>query len=138
MVMLVFWGLGFCFVDCGVSSSSKVKGRGYIEVESIKTRGIGVLYCHVDGCSGLSLTASLISSLCSSVSRFSGFASCAGPWDCALVAGAGADCCICLLDSGLWNSPWAAFPRARCRENDEALKGMAFVLTERSGSFVPA
>lgn len=30
------------------------------------------------------------------------------------------------------------FPRPRCREKDEALKGMAFVLTERSGSFVPA
>lgn len=92
----------------------------------------------IDGWIGVSLTASLISSLCSSVSLFSGFASCAGPWDWAFVAGAGADCCICFWPSGPLNSPWLAFPRPRCRENDEALKGMAFVLMERSGSFVPA
>lgn len=54
---------------------------------------------------GVSLTASLISSLCSSVSLLSGFASCAGPWDCAFVAGAGADCCICFWPSGPLKSP---------------------------------
>jgi hypothetical protein len=85
----------------------------------------------------LILTASLISSLCSSVNRLSGFASCPGPWDC-VAAGADGGCCVCLGPSGPPKSVGAVLPSPRCLENDEALKGMAFVLTERSGIFAPA
>jgi membrane-associated PAP2 superfamily phosphatase len=83
------------------------------------------------------LTASLISSLCSSVNRLSGFASCPCPWDC-VAAGAAVGCCVCLGPSGPPKSPGPGLPIPRCLEKDEALKGMAFVLTERSGILVPA
>jgi hypothetical protein len=83
------------------------------------------------------LTASLISSLCSSVNRLSGFASCPGPWDC-VAAGADGGCCVCLGPSGPPKSPGPGLPIPRCLEKDEALKGIAFVLTERSGILVPA
>lgn len=83
------------------------------------------------------LTASLISSRCSSVNRLSGFASWPGPWDC-VAAGAEVGCCACLGPSGPPKSAGAVLPSPRCLENEEALKGMAFGLAERSGSLVPA
>lgn len=87
-------------------------------------------------CRMVDLTASLISSRCSSVNRFNGFASCAGPWLCA--AGVFVACWFCLGPSGAPKSAGAVAPRPRCLEKDEALKGMAFALTERSGILVPA
>lgn len=85
---------------------------------------------------GALLTASLISSLCSSVNRFNGLDSCAGPWDCA-VAGNVAACWFCFEPSAPLYSAGAVAPRPR-RVKADALKGAAFALTERSGSLEPA
>lgn len=76
------------------------------------------------------LTASLISSRWSSVSRLKGLESGAGP----CCAAGGADCCTLGPASAALKSPVAVVPRPRWREKDDALKGIAFALTDRSGS----
>lgn len=83
-----------------------------------------------------SLTASLISSLCSSVNRFNGFESCEGPCVCECTGGWGGACCVDFAPSAP-NSPGPVAPRPRCREKDDALKGIAFAFTDRSGSLPP-
>lgn len=89
-----------------------------------------------------SSTASLISSRCSSVNRFKGFVSC---WGCECIGGCGGACDgpgACWLALGSAKSPAVGAPgapaRLRCREKEEALKGRALTLIDRSGSLPEA
>lgn len=81
------------------------------------------------------LTASLISSRCSSVSRFNGLAaSCDDTWLCECAGGGGGCCCCADLPASGPKSPvpGVCAPSPRCREKADALKGSG--LRDRSGS----